>query len=239
MSNAFVQMGAVLTLTAPTGGVTVGKLYLVNGMLVTAQTTAAAGELFDGYTCGVLDVPKTSAQAWVVGQDVFLDTANAVADSDPAKGPRIGRVLAVAANPSATGRVFLCCEVTTRMAQVIRGRGAPVSKNTAGNVTLTAAEILAGVIVADCAGAGRTYTLPTAALLVAAVPNAQVGDQIECTIINGSDAAEAITIGEGVGGTWDANFVAAKTIAQNVGKTVFLRLTNVTASAEAYVVYLA
>jgi predicted RecA/RadA family phage recombinase len=239
MSTAFVQMGAVLTLTAPSTGVTAGKLYLVAGMLVIAQTTAASGETFDGYTCGVMDTPKTSAQAWAVGIDVFLDTTNHVADSDASKGPRIGRVLAAAANPSDTGRVFLCCEVTTRMAQIIRGRGAPVSKNTAGPVTLTAAELLAGVITVDCGGAGRTYTLPTAALLVAAVPNAQVGDQVECTIINGSDAAEAITIAEGAGGTWDANFVAAKTIPQAYSRTLWLRLTNVTASAEAYVVYLA
>jgi len=114
----------------------------------------------------------------------------------------------------------------------------PASISTAGAVTLTAAQLLGGIIVRDPNGAGRTDTLPTAALLVAACPGAVVGTTVQCVIINGADAAEAITIQEGTGGTWDANFGAAKTIAQNTTKTVRLRLTNVTAGAEAYVIYL-
>jgi predicted RecA/RadA family phage recombinase len=239
MSTAFVQQGDVLTLTAPTGGVVAGKIYAVNGLVVVAQTTADAGADFDGYLTGVVNAAKTSAQAWVPGQDVFLDTTNHVADSDPAKGPRIGRVLATAANPSSTGLLILDPWGASRVPQVIRGRGAPVSKNTAGNVTLTIAELLAGIITVDCAGGARTYTLPTAALAVAGIPNVQVGDQVEVTVINGSDAAEAITIAEGAGGTWDANFGATKTIAQNYAKTIWLRITNIGAGTEAYVVYLA
>ena len=93
-------------------------------------------------------------------------------------------------------------------------------------------------MVADCAGAGRTYTLPTAALLVAAIPGAQVGDVVRCLIVNGSDAAEAITLAEGTGGGFDANQTAtSRVIAQNGSKTIAIRLTNVTAASEAYVVY--
>lgn len=122
-------------------------------------------------------------------------------------------------------------------------RGAPTSIATAGNVTYTAAQILSGVIVRDPAGAARTDTLPTAALLVAAMlqaasPGAVVGDRIRCLIVNGADAAETITLAAGTGGAFDANQTAAsRVIPQNATKEIHIRLTNVTAASEAYVVY--
>lgn len=119
------------------------------------------------------------------------------------------------------------------------GFGTPVSYATAGNQTYTAADLLAGIIVRDCAGAGRSDVLPTAALLVAALANPAVGDVIQCYIINGSDAAETLTIGAGTGGGFDTNQTSAsRVIAQNASKLLHIRLTNVTASSEAYVAYL-
>ena len=115
-----------------------------------------------------------------------------------------------------------------------------VSKNTAGAVTLTAAELLAGTIVADPNGAGRTYTLPTAALLVAAMAAAghvQVGSTLKFMIVNGADAAETITVAAGAGGAFDANQTAAsRIVSQNNQKEFRLRITNITGGAEAYVV---
>src|SRR5574337_2034947 len=112
-----------------------------------------------------------------------------------------------------------------RTTRVISSEGAPTSDATAGARTYTAAEILGGLIVRDCAGAGRSDVLPTAALLVAAVPNATVGDIIRCIIVNGSDAAETITIGAGTGGGFDTNQTAAsRVIPQNTSKTVYIRL---------------
>jgi hypothetical protein len=112
------------------------------------------------------------------------------------------------------------------------------SINTAGAATYTAAQMLGGIIVRDCAGSGRTDTLPTAALMVAAIPGAAIGDTVRCYVVNGSDAAETITLAEGSGGAWDANQTAAsRVIPQNSSKMVMVRLTNVTASSEAYVVY--
>jgi len=116
------------------------------------------------------------------------------------------------------------------------------SYNTAGAVTYTAADILGGLIVRDPNGAGRTDVLPTAALLVAAVAaafgSAEVGQRLQVHIINGADAAEAITIQEGTGGGWDANQVSAKTIPQNTSKDVYIELTNVSSGSEAYVAYI-
>lgn len=108
---------------------------------------------------------------------------------------------------------------------------------TAGNVTYTAAQILGGVISRDCAGAGRSDVLPTAALLVAAVSGAKVGQTFFTYIVNGSDAAETLTIGAGTGGTFDVNQTAAsRVVPQNGSKIITIRLTNVTPGSEAYAV---
>jgi hypothetical protein len=116
--------------------------------------------------------------------------------------------------------------------------GTPASYATAGNVTYTAADLISGVIVRDCAGAGRSDTLPTAALLVAAIPGCQVGDIVDTLIVNGSDAAETITLGAGSGGAFDTNQTAAsRIIGQNTSKRIRVRLTNVGSGTEAYVVY--
>lgn len=116
--------------------------------------------------------------------------------------------------------------------------GAPSSYNTAGNVTYTAADLMSGIIIRDPNGASRSDVLPTAALLVAALPGAAIGDTLRCLIVNGADAAETITLTAGSGGGFDANQTAtSRIIDQNRSKFIFIRLTNVTPGAEAYVVY--
>lgn len=118
----------------------------------------------------------------------------------------------------------------------------PFSSNNAGNNTLTAAQILTGIYVRDCNGLARTDTLDTAANIVAALKAASsgvsVGDVIYLDVINGTNAALAITIAAGTGGAFDANqAAAARTIGQNQSKCMSIRLTNVTPGSEAYVVY--
>ena len=113
------------------------------------------------------------------------------------------------------------------------------SDATAGARTYTAAEVLGGIIVRDCAGAGRSDVLPTAALLVAAMDRPRIGDTIRCYIVNGSDAAETLTIGAGTGGAFDTNQTAtSRVIPQNSSKDVYIRLTGVVSGSEAYVVYM-
>lgn len=127
-----------------------------------------------------------------------------------------------------------------------RATAAPISINTAGNVTYTAAQLIAGTIVRDPNGAARSDTLPTAALLVAALKSPKVGQEIETLLINGADAvAESITLNAGAGGAFDANQTAASRLVGIVvaggtpgGRAIVkIRLTNVTPAAEAYVVY--
>lgn len=236
MAKNYVQPGKTLTLTAPTGGVTTGVGVLIGTTFGIALQTAAAAASFDAAIEGVWDLAKTSAQAWAVGDKIYWDNTNKRADNVATAGFRfIGVAVAVAANPSSTGRVRLEGRAAIFEDDAL---AAAASHNDAGGVTLTAAEVLGGIVVADPNGAGRTYTLPTAALLVAAIPGAAVGDIVRCLIVNGADAAEAITLAAGAGGGFDANQTAAsRVIGQNTSKLVHIRLTNVTAAAEAYVVY--
>lgn len=108
--------------------------------------------------------------------------------------------------------------------------------STAGPLTVTAAMIIAGILVRDPNGASRADTWSTAALLVAALPGVSVGDTLQFTVINNADAAETITTTAGAGMTFGAT-QRTHTIAQNLAQTYTIRFTNVTASSEAYVVY--
>jgi hypothetical protein len=115
-------------------------------------------------------------------------------------------------------------------------RPTPVTINTAGNVTYTAANILTAMILRDANGANRTDVLPTAASLVAAIPGAVVGTHIGLTICNTAGGAFTVQVTMGTGGTSQTANVLS-TIAQSTSKTFHIILTNVTPGAEAYSVY--
>jgi predicted RecA/RadA family phage recombinase len=73
MAQSFIQEGNVITIPAPSGGVTVGTAYLVGRLLVIAKTTAAQTVDFDGYVSGIHLVTKADSQAWTVGANVYWD----------------------------------------------------------------------------------------------------------------------------------------------------------------------
>lgn len=119
------------------------------------------------------------------------------------------------------------------------GNGNAPLSSTSTSLTVTSANMLTGIIISNGAS-GVTATLDTAANLVAAVNSASagavVGDVVAFEI---SANTSAVTVAAGTGGTFDTNVVAAaKTIAAAGAKTVFVRLTNVTPSSEAYVIYM-
>lgn len=111
---------------------------------------------------------------------------------------------------------------------------------TAGPATLTAAQILGGYINRDPNGSNRTDTLPTAALLVAAIRQqaSEIGVQLagvisfEFVITNTADAAETLTIDAGSGGSNASGHT--RTIAQNNSKRFSVHITNTTPGSEAY-----
>lgn len=110
---------------------------------------------------------------------------------------------------------------------------AAATVTTAGAATLTAAQLLGGIVLRDPNGDNRSDVLPTAALLVAAIAGCVVGTAFEFTIRNTADAAETITVAAGSGGTVSGT----ATIAQNNSKRFLIVISNVTASSEAYTAY--
>jgi hypothetical protein len=72
-----------------------------------------------------------------------------------------------------------------------------------GDTTLTAAQVAVGLVVCKKASdATLTVTLPTAALLDAAVPSAKIGSSFDLTICNdnnsGSSSTVPVTTGTGI-----------------------------------------
>lgn len=105
--------------------------------------------------------------------------------------------------------------------------------NTAGIVAYTGGQLVGGLILRDCNGAGRADTVPTAADLLAAIPAAQVGQGFRFTIRNTSGGAFSITVSTATGVTLSGTM----TIAQNNSKDFLAVFTNVTPAAEAYTLY--
>jgi hypothetical protein len=116
----------------------------------------------------------------------------------------------------------------------------PAPASYSGATVFLASDIIGGIIVSGNGGAIND-TLPTAALLVAALKGIfglqlAVGSCVECLIINGGTGI--ITLIAGSGGTFDTNQGgASQIIAVGASKYVTLRLTNITIGSEAYVIY--
>lgn len=104
---------------------------------------------------------------------------------------------------------------------------------TAGAATYTAAQFLEGIIDRDPNGAARTDTTPTAANLVADMPNAYVGASYWLIISNAGAATEDLTISAGTGVTLDGTIV----IGDGKAQLYLVRFTNVTAASEAVTMY--
>jgi predicted RecA/RadA family phage recombinase len=103
----FVQPGDVVTLTAP-ADVAAG-VPINNGVLAGVTITAAvSGAPVECATRGVFELGKTGAQAWTVGQAIYLiPSTRLVTTATTAGNLLIGTAAAIADNPSATGLVRL------------------------------------------------------------------------------------------------------------------------------------
>ena len=100
----YIQAGDNLTVVAPSGGTVSGGLYKVGAIIGVAATSEAAGDLVVLKTRGVFDLKKTSAQAWAVGDLVFMNTSTRDVTNVSATGlVLVGMATEIAANPSATG----------------------------------------------------------------------------------------------------------------------------------------
>jgi hypothetical protein len=109
----------------------------------------------------------------------------------------------------------------------------PQTVTTAAAVTYTAAQVLAGMILRDPAGAGRADLFPTAAQLVAGLAGAAVGTTFDCIIRNDASGAFTLTMTTNTGLTLSGTM----TIAQSNMKIFKIRFTNVTPGSEAVTIY--
>lgn len=107
MATTYIQEGEVLTLTAPTGGVTAGTPVLIANLLVVPQTTAAQTLPFDAYTEGVHLLPKATGTAWLEGQILYWDDTAKKITTVSTSNYRVGCAVAAAASGDTTGKVKL------------------------------------------------------------------------------------------------------------------------------------
>ena len=76
--------------------------------------------------------------------------------------------------------------------------------------TLTAAQLVGGMLVANPSTTAATYTLPAASTLEAALPNATVGSTFDLSVVNIGTSSGTVTfsMGSGTGFTDGGNAVA-------------------------------
>lgn len=102
----FVQPGENLTVPAPYDRLS-GEALLLGTIVGIAQGDVASGDEVVIVRRGVFDHAKTSAQAWTLGAKIYWDDTNKVFTTTASGNILCGAAVAVAANPSSTGRVLL------------------------------------------------------------------------------------------------------------------------------------
>lgn len=112
-----------------------------------------------------------------------------------------------------------------------------ITLTTAGGVvTLTAAQLLAGLLRCDCQDA-QTMTTPTAALIVAAINGVQVGASFDLDVVNYGDTTLTVGLGTGVTKLTVAGVAAVMTLATLTAKRFKFVVTNNIVGSEAVEVY--
>lgn len=76
--------------------------------------------------------------------------------------------------------------------------GAYTAKTVTTHYTLTAAEMINGVVKEGGTPGAHNVTTPTAALIVAAIPNCQIGSTFDFYLMNGSDNTATMLAGTNV-----------------------------------------
>lgn len=108
-------------------------------------------------------------------------------------------------------------------------KGVTVSNvlTTGGGVeTITTAELLQGLLVVDTQDA-QTWTLPTAALIRAAIPGCEVGTAFEFSVVNYGDQTCTVGLGTGITVTTIATVAAIATVATLTAKRFRLECTGI------------
>lgn len=94
----------------------------------------------------------------------------------------------------------------------IRLGASAVPQTATSTATLTAAQILGNVLVANPSTSAATYTLPTAAAIDAVLGNAKVGSTFDLYIVNIGTSSGTVTLSMGTGITDGGNAAVAVAI---------------------------
>lgn len=120
----------------------------------------------------------------------------------------------------------------------IEGYGTPVSLSATGNITVTATQLLTGIVTLNSGTTGRTVTFDSAANCVSGVNNisagAVIGDVIQCLIMNGGSST--ITLASGTSNSFDSNQTNTSMTA-GTSKFVYMRLNSVSSGSESTTIY--
>lgn len=174
MNNQTLK-GDRINVAAPTGGVVSGKLYAIGAFLFgVAANTVAAGVQVTLWLVGVYSLAKVSAQAWAVGDAIYLNTQT----GNVTNLPQIATVAATASfaqgataitmttNPGTVAAGMIAYDTTLGVALgsvvsyvgtalVISGSGAPkASSGTTDSIIFYAPKV--GVAVAAAANPSAT-----------------------------------------------------------------------------------
>lgn len=101
-----VQRGDTITIPAP-AAVTSGGVVVAGALVGIANGDAASGDPVDVDVTGVFELPKVAALAIGVGDVVYWDAANGLANKTASGNTKLGYATEAAANPSATVKVRL------------------------------------------------------------------------------------------------------------------------------------
>jgi hypothetical protein len=93
-------------------------------------------------------------------------------------------------------------------AETVMG-AADAPQTATSTATLTAAQILGGMLVANPSTSAATYTLPTAVAIDNALPNATAGNTFDLAIVNIGTSSGTVTLSLGTGITDGGNALVA------------------------------
>ena len=93
-------------------------------------------------------------------------------------------------------------------AETVMG-AADAPQTATSTATLTAAQILGGMLVANPSTSAATYTLPTASAIDSALPNATTGSTFDLAIVNTGTSSGTVTLSLGTGITDGGNALVA------------------------------
>lgn len=122
-----------------------------------------------------------------------------------------GKVLVAAGAEDDVATIQLLPDQPPRLMPLIGHTTVTTTGELADNLTLTAAQLLGGLIRIDCGGSARNVTLPLATSIIAAVRQYGVGNSFIFAIENVSNGAEAITVVANTGNTLNGVATIART----------------------------